>query len=601
MKIKEVYIENFRSIEKLGIRCSDLVILVGRNSVGKSNVLLALELFFNTSDKVLTDDMFCNFSGAGNEIIIELSFSELSEGEKGGRLKKYVCPSLGPGLKVRKIIKREGDKLKSYYHGWVEEPKLEWLHSDFKGYGKQAFWQSENIDFFAYTSAEGGRITRDLFEEFRQNYIAKHEDELELGIFLSETQFEGFKSVGMDMLPQFTLVPAVGDVSDIVVGKKGSLLNRMVSQILRSVSHEVDVLREAQEGLESASGLVNRGGPIHRLGQIDALEKWFCDEFAEWGDIDFEIRTSFPEIHELLTQNLQVEVNDGSKGDISTKGHGLQRQLIYRAIRLNAALIKGEVNWANVENVLPDFPPIILAFEEPELYLHPQAQLAFYDDIKKLSSHDQIFVCTHSTHLVDIEDFEGIKILRRDSLHAPSKICECKEDLFGDLTLKKRLGLAKLFDANINKMFFADKIIIVEGDEDVIAIMQTARDSCNCFTHRVTIVNAGGKERIPSLQRILNNFKIPYSVVYDLDPGNSESEKTTQRIEELLSQIAPFGLCNSMPMDPDLPTVMGYGETKDGKAASCIRFLDDNEPTDEFIEKVNILYELSAAGVITPG
>jgi CRISPR-associated exonuclease Cas4 len=259
------------------------------------------------------------------------------------------------------------------------------------------------------------------------------------------------------------------------------------------------------------------------------------------------------------------------------------------------------VDWAHVENVLPDFPPIILAFEEPELYLHPQAQLAFYDDIKKLSSHDQIFVCTHSTHLVDIEDFEGIKILRRESLHAPTNICECTEDLFGDLTLKKRLALAKLFDANINKMFFADKIIIVEGDEDIIAIMQTAKNYANCFTHRVTIVNAGGKPRIPSLQRMLNNFKIPYTVVYDVDRGNSESEKITERIEELLTQIAPFGLCSSMPMDPDLPTVVGYGETKDGKAVSCINFLDENKPMDEFIKKVNTLYELPAAGIITPG
>lgn len=599
MKIKEVYIENFRSIAKLEIGCSDLVILVGRNSVGKTNVLLALDLFFNTSDKVLTDDMFCNFSEAGSEIIIEVSFGELTESEKEGRLKKYVCPSLGPGLKVRKIVKREGDKLKSCYHGWVEEPKVAWLQSDFKSYGTQKFWQNEGIDFFAYTSVKGGRITNDLFEEFRQNYIQTHRSKLEFELILSETQFEGFKSVGMDMLPQFTLVPAVGDVSEIVVGKKNSLLNRMVSQILRSVAQEVDVLKDAQKGLESASGLVNRGA-THRLGQIEALEKWFCAEFSEWGDIDFEISTSFPGIDELLTQNLQVQVNDGSKGDISTKGHGLQRQLIYRAIRLNAALVKGEVNWANVENILPEFPPIILAFEEPELYLHPQAQLAFYDDIKKLSSHDQIFLCTHSTHLVDVEDFEGIKILRRESLNAPTNIYECTEDLFGDLTLKKRLALAKLFDANINKMFFADKIIIVEGDADVIAIMQTAKDHSNCFTHRVTIVNAGSKERIPSLQRMLNNFKIPYSVVYDLDPGNPESEKTTQKIEELLTQMAPFGLCNSMPMDPDLSTVVGYVETKQGKAASCIGFLEENKPMDEFIRRVKTLYALPAAGIITP-
>ena len=600
MKIKEVHIKNFKSITKLDIGCGDLVVLVGRNSVGKSNVLLALDLFFNTSDKILTEDMFCNFREDGNEIIVELTFGDLTETEKEGRLKKYVCPSLGMGLRVRKIIKREEDKLKSYYHGWVEDPKVEWLKSDFKGYGTQAYWRSEGIDFFEYTSADGGRITRDLYEEFRQNYIEGHKNELEFELAISETQFEGFKTVGMDMLPQFQLVPAVGDVSDIVVGKKGSLLNRIVSQILLSATQEVDALKEAQKALESASGLVNRGGEIPRLVQVDALERWFYNEFSDWGNIDFEMSTSLPRIDELLTQNLQVMVDDGSKGDISTKGHGLQRQLIFKAIRLNAALVKGEVDWANVEDVLPDFPPIILAFEEPELYLHPQAQLAFYDDIKKLSSHDQIFLCTHSTHLVDVEDFEGIKILRREALNAPTCICECAEDLFDDLSLKKRLALAKLFDANINKMFFADKIIIVEGNEDVIAIMQTAKDYGSCFTHRVTIVNTGGKKRIPSLQKVLNNFKIPYTVVYDIDPGNPDSQETTEQIEELLTQMAPFGLCCSMPMDPDLPTVMGYGETKAGKAAACIKFLDENDPDSEFIQKVKTLYELPKAGIITP-
>jgi len=278
----------------------------------------------------------------------------------------------------------------------------------------------------------------------------------------------------------------------------------------------------------------------------------------------------------------------------------LQRQLIFKVIHLSASLVEGKVDWLSVKDVLPESAPMILAFEEPELYLHPQAQLAFYDDIKKLSLRDQLFICTHSTHLVDVEDFEGIKILRRQSLNTPTKICECNKGLFGDLTLKKRLSLAKLFDANINKMFFADKIIIVEGYEDVIAIMRTAKEHSNCFTHRVTIVNAGGKERITCLQRILNNFNIPYTVVYDLDPGNSESEKTTQRIEELLTQMAPFGLCSSIPMNPDLPTIVGYGKTKDGKEVSCIKFLNENKPTEEFIDKVNTLYKLPSAGIITP-
>jgi len=600
MKIKQLHIENFRSIDKLDLTCRDLTVFLGKNSVGKSNILLALDLFFNTSDKILADDMFCSFNNDGNDIIIEITFDNLTEAEKTGRLKKYICSSFGPGIKVRKTVRREEGKLKSRYQGWVEEPENEWLKSDFRGYGRQAYWQAQNIDFFSYTEASGGRISREIYDEFRTNYIEKHAGELKFELAISDTEFEGLKTVGIDMLPQFKLIPAIGDVSEVVAGTSKSLLSRIVRDIIKRATEEVDILKTAEDGLNAAAALINRSDNGVRLPQIEAVENWFREELEEWGKLDFEITTSFPEIHTLLTQNLQLIVDDGSKGDISTKGHGLQRQLIFKMIHLSAALFEGNIDWANVGGTLPTSPPIILAFEEPELYLHPQAQMSFYDDIKKLSSHDQIFVCTHSTHLLDIEDYDGIKILRRESLTSPTRMFECTEDLFDDLTLKKRLALAKLFDSNVNKMFFADKIVIVEGDTDLIAITKTAKEHADCFTHRVTIINAGSKERIPCLQRVLNAFKIPYTVVYDVDPGNSESEQTTKSIEENLSQVEPFGLCSSLPMTPNLATIVGYEEPNSGKAAACVKFFEESTPSDEFVGNVKTLYALPTAGILAP-
>jgi predicted ATP-dependent endonuclease of OLD family len=600
MKIKEMHVENFRSINKITVRCSDFNILIGKNSVGKSNTLLALDLFFNTSDRILTEDMFCSFTDTKGNIIIELTFNNLTEAEKTGRLKKYVCSSLEQGIKVRKTIERVENKLKSRYQGWVEEPMVEWLKSDFKGYRRQAYWKEENIDFFAYTEVEGGQISKELYEEFRKKYIEKHCKELKFELVLSETEFEGLKTVGVDMLPQFKLVPAIGDVSEVVAGTSKSLLARIVRDIIRTATQNAEVLMEAEKRLEEAATLINRGEGKKRLKQVEAVENWFREEFREWGKIDFEIRTSFPEVDTLLTQNLQLLVDDGARGDIATKGHGLQRQLIFKMIQLSAALVEGKVDWMGVEGALPESAPIILAFEEPELYLHPQAQLSFYEDIQKLSLRDQLFLCTHSPYLVDLENSEGIKILKRETLTSPTTIYECTHDIWEDMDLKKRLSLAKLFDANVNKIFFADKIIIVEGDTDLIGITRTAREHAKCFSHRVTIVNAGGKERIPCLQRVLNAFKIPYTVVYDIDPGNKKSKETTELIESLVGLDSPFGLAASMPMDPNLAAVIGYEEPKDDKAAACVGFLDENKPVNEFIEKVKTLYKLPAAGIITP-
>ena len=47
VSIRNIYIENFRSVRKLNISAKALTLLVGKNDSGKSNILRALNLFFN--------------------------------------------------------------------------------------------------------------------------------------------------------------------------------------------------------------------------------------------------------------------------------------------------------------------------------------------------------------------------------------------------------------------------------------------------------------------------------------------------------------------------------------------------------------------------
>ncbi len=46
-KIRRIKIKNFRSIRNLDIEVTDLATFVGDNDSGKSNILKALNLFFN--------------------------------------------------------------------------------------------------------------------------------------------------------------------------------------------------------------------------------------------------------------------------------------------------------------------------------------------------------------------------------------------------------------------------------------------------------------------------------------------------------------------------------------------------------------------------
>jgi AAA15 family ATPase/GTPase len=47
MKIREIRIENFRSIKRTDFKTSDFNIFVGQNNCGKTNFFEALEFFFN--------------------------------------------------------------------------------------------------------------------------------------------------------------------------------------------------------------------------------------------------------------------------------------------------------------------------------------------------------------------------------------------------------------------------------------------------------------------------------------------------------------------------------------------------------------------------
>lgn len=79
--IKRLFIKNFRSLETANIECQNITSFVGQNDAGKSNILRALNLFFNGhTDHAIPfefDNDFNIFSSVGKnkakEIIIELT------------------------------------------------------------------------------------------------------------------------------------------------------------------------------------------------------------------------------------------------------------------------------------------------------------------------------------------------------------------------------------------------------------------------------------------------------------------------------------------------------------------------------------------------
>ncbi|KKM89376.1 hypothetical protein LCGC14_1249270 [marine sediment metagenome] len=86
------------------------------------------------------------------------------------------------------------------------------------------------------------------------------------------------------------------------------------------------------------------------------------------------IRISTPQLHDLFRES-NIIINDGIPDPVDNKGDGLKRSLIFSLFITYAKFLRERLN----ENEESDHTPFLFLIEEPELFLHPQAQKKLRD------------------------------------------------------------------------------------------------------------------------------------------------------------------------------------------------------------------------------
>lgn len=546
MLIEKLEVKNFRALREVTLNCSRLTAILGRNGAGKSSLLTAIDLFYNTASTVTTEDFYDR--DTNNPIEIRVTYSGLTDEERqefGGYL-------LNDKLSVLKRIDSSGSG--RYYASAMQVLEFAELRSKGKRdriSGLKDLIQTDERFSGLDASFRSADEADQLMEQFeRDNTHLTQPVE-------REEQFFGPPNIGggkLDKYTRFVLVPAVREAAE-EADRKGTITQLIDMLVLRRINAREDI-QNLQRRIEEGIAEVYSNENLTELGDLGRDVSVLLGRYAPGAG--FELTFSEPEPPKIsLPAAIARLVEHGFRCPISHAGHGLQRCLILTLLQHLAMVTEvPEEPSGGAEDAsppaLPD-PDLIVAIEEPELYLHPSRCRYLSSLLLQLthgagdteSGRNQIIYATHSPYFVDLERFDDVRIARRvrDEGDRPA-YCEIRQ--FSKSEASRELAriaggdpanfTADSFQARasnvmttmVNEGFFADKVMVVEGASELGVLLKIQEIKQADWPSRdIVIVPAGGKTNIDRPVIVFRGLGIPTYFVFDAD-----GHKAGRKLEE---------------------------------------------------------------------
>lgn len=273
------------------------------------------------------------------------------------------------------------------------------------------------------------------------------------------------------------------------------------------------------------------------MSEFDNIE-WFTDfksDFSSYyddlqSDSQYKIKVSFKAFSPLnyfKTINLlanDTSIDDNYNIDPVELWEWDKSLILFALIRSYAKNFKQVASW-------------ILAIEEPEIYLHPQARRHLYQVFNEIvsTSNIQIIYTTHSPDFLSTEEFSSIWLVSKDP-NEWTKVKIVTEQNLVNFCIQTWVPEAKTniwnikefysttSDFRLNEWFFAKHLILVEWDtEEMCLPLLFERLWLNYYSSWISVIWVEGKNQIPKYWRLFKSFNIPISVVIDSDKDWSDS------------------------------------------------------------------------------
>ncbi len=490
MRLVSLTLENFRAYQtatKIGF--SDLTTIIGRNDIGKSCILEALEIFFN-SDVVKLDQADANVFSGLPLVSITAEFADLPNqinldaGAPTTLANEYLLTDIGT-LKIARVYDCSKKTPTCETFIVARHPSASGLNNllELKEKELQAFVKAQSLD----VALKGNPGMRQAL------WAACPELGLvETRIPVSKPK-EDSKRIWDQLelhLPMFALFQSDRQSRD----SDGEVQNPLKGAIAAAIS-------EAQEAIESIQKLVQ--------AKTEEIAKLTHEALKS---IDPKLANSLspkfipPTASKWMGLfSLGMDTDDGIP--LNKRGSGVRRLILVSFFKAEA---ERKLSSSAKRN-------LIYAIEEPETSQHPANQRVLIDAFKEIATapHCQVILTTHSPGLAADLPIESIRFVSSEGQPA-TPVVQAGVNVFD--TVAKTLGLTP--DSRVRVL------ICVEGPTDVTALKCLsaalhAEDGTipNLMTdERFAFIPAGGSTlKHWVTENYLRNIHRPEAHIYDSD------------------------------------------------------------------------------------
>ncbi len=510
MYISELEIENFRGFKGLTkiLLNNGINVFIGQNNSGKTTILKAIELLFNeNSPKRLTiGDFHKNVSideikKVPPKIVVSAKLIESSDEEE------YSDDLITVSTWLTKIEKPYEAKIT--YEYYLPEKHIDEYEQMMKSMG------SQNIE--------------DYWNEIEHNFIPKFKYHILIGDPKLKTPIDIESLKKFD----FQFLKAVRDVERDMYTGSNSLLKEVIDFFIDyDVKNNENLTKEAKikeirknkrDFSEKASGLIEDLQKRMESGK-DEMLRYAIGTGATFEKLtpSFEGKILDTELYSAL--KLIVESETGIKIPAAQNGLGYNN-LIYISLLLakmqkNAS---GTYFGTNAKNYS------ILAIEEPEAHLHPtmQYKLLKFLNLNSQKEVRQVFITSHSPNITAAVDLNSLIVIEhmedKIEISYPSRIFDDSQE-----DIESKLFVERFLDVTRSDMFFAKKIIFVEGLAEQLLIPEFSNMlDKNIVDSHISVINLNGRYFNHFLKLFDSNksefaMKKKVACITDLDPVRKE-------------------------------------------------------------------------------